>query len=85
MTMSLAGQILGASGTWQHMAGWGWGWMMLGWLFWLLLIALVVWAVGRFADRSTGRPDPEELLAERFARGELSVEEFEQHRSALRN
>lgn len=70
--------------------GWGWlggGLMML--VFWGALVALVVFLVRGFGARPPhepdigGRPTAEEILAERFARGEISEEEFEQRRSVL--
>ena len=38
------GQILTDVEGWQHMTGWDWGWMALGWLFWLAVVVLVAWA-----------------------------------------
>lgn len=69
--------------------GWGWiggGLMML--IFWGGLIAVIVFLV-RGAGRSsqggaTPRPrDARDMLAERFARGEISGEEFEQRKRVL--
>lgn len=71
--------------------GWG-GWitgalMML--IFWGGLVALVVLLVRGFGARpgrgeeKPSRPDAREILAERFARGEISEEEFEQRRRVL--
>ena len=31
-----------------HMAGWDWGWMALGSLFWLSFVVLLYWGVGRW-------------------------------------
>ncbi len=69
-----------------HMSGWGWGWMMGGWLAMILVAALIV-----LAFRGTGSPrapdrttDPEGILAERFARGEISAEEYEERLAVLR-
>lgn len=70
--------------------GWG-GWiagalMML--VFWGGLIALVIFLVRGFGARpSQGEerrgPEAREILAERFARGEISEDEFEQRRRVL--
>ncbi|MEU6786621.1 SHOCT domain-containing protein [Nonomuraea angiospora] len=54
-------------------------------LFWLALIALVVWLVVRAAtDRSqssrverSGVDRARDVLAERYARGEISTEEYQ--------
>jgi putative membrane protein len=52
-------------------------------LFWGGLIALAIWAVRRFT-----RTDPADsamkILHERFARGEIDQQEFEQRKAALR-
>lgn len=78
------GQILTDVEGWQHMTGWGWGWMALGWLFWLSVIVLVVWGAGRMLSSTPRERDLHQILAERFARGELSPEEFGEQRAALR-
>ncbi len=67
--------------------GWSWAWgvlMMIG--FWALIL-LVAWAV----IRGTSRPEPKErgrdamdVLEERFARGEIDEEEFENRRRILK-
>ena len=63
-------------------------------VFWAVVITLVILAVRYFtADRSgaggTTRPAPgpnraEDLLAERFARGEIDEDEFRQRMALLR-
>jgi putative membrane protein len=65
----------------------GGGLMML--VFWGAVVALVVFAGRGFGhhhshgeDMRSG-PDAREILAERFARGEISEEEFEQRRRVL--
>lgn len=74
--------------------GWG-GWLVMSLsfvMFWGLLIALVVWLVRSFrADTSRDNQGPpptagsraDEVLAERFARGEIDAEEFTQRRELL--
>ncbi|MEU5844691.1 SHOCT domain-containing protein [Saccharopolyspora shandongensis] len=72
----------------------GYGWGMWGLtlmtvstvLFWALIIAAII-ALVRYLQR-TGRGDrdtgtAEELLAERFARGEIDEEEYRRRRAAL--
>jgi putative membrane protein len=74
------------------MDGNGWGWMAGGLMmliFWGGLVALVVFLVRGFGGRSPhgeerpGGPDALEILAERFARGEISEDEFDQRRRVL--
>lgn len=76
-----------------------WGWGYGGWAGWLVgaLMMIVFWggivwlAVylfrgwGRSPDRAEEHrgPDAREILAERFARGEISVEEFDERRRVL--
>jgi putative membrane protein len=80
-----------------HMWGWNGGtwWsfgMMLGMLlFWLLIIAGLVFGIsllmrGDSTDRGRAgddRQQPLDILRERYARGEISREEFEQMRRDL--
>lgn len=75
---------------WYH-DGMGWG----GWIimtvamvaFWALVVVAVV-AMFRDTQRSAGstqsRPDPSQILDERFARGEIDEEEYHARRSVLR-
>ena len=62
------------------------GWMII---IWIVFIGLIVWgiiALTRYAGKSsggTGRRDPLEILKERYARGEISREEFEQMKRDL--
>lgn len=73
--------------------GMGMGW---GWLFWLLmvvgLILVVVVAVralgggitgGAGGDRPPARSRARELLDERFARGDLTIEEYRERLQTL--
>jgi putative membrane protein len=69
----------------DHMNGWSWGWMMGGWLAMVLVVALIVWAFQGTGLRRgmSHRPDAREILAERFARGEISADEYKKRRSVL--
>jgi putative membrane protein len=67
---------------WYFHEGMGW-WMVFGgiWmvLFWGGLIALIVWGVNRLSRRgdSSRKQDPLDIAKERYAKGEISREEFE--------
>lgn len=71
--------------------GWGWGWIVGGLmmlLFWGGIIALIVFFVrGGARSSETGEKrttrDARDILEERFARGEMSEEEFEQRKRVL--
>lgn len=73
------------------MMGWvdGYGWMGLGWifmaLFWVLIIvgivALLQWL--GMSGKGASRKTPLEILQERYARGEIEREEYEQKRRDL--
>lgn len=66
----------------------GW-WMIFGGifmvLFWGGLIALIIWGVNRFTRRDdpVRMHNPLEAAKERYAKGEISREEFEQIRKDL--
>jgi putative membrane protein len=70
------------------MDGWDWFWgaiMML--LFWGVPAALIVLAVRAFGTRSQHdagtAEDPQTILESRFAKGEISEEEFEDRKRVL--
>ena len=59
----------------------GWLWMILG----VILLIAVIWAVMAMIP-GRGRPtadDPAQILKTRFARGEISQEQYEQARRLL--
>jgi putative membrane protein len=68
--------------------GWGFG-MGWGWILGLVVIGAVVWAAMRAGARGGAQPPPrertpEEVLRERFARGEIDEEEYRARRKTLR-
>ncbi len=75
--------------------GMGWSGMSAGGMigmvvFWLVLIAVIVWAVSRLLPGRRarhGHPEPqetpEEILDRRFARGEVDLETYQMQRAAL--
>lgn len=69
--------------------GWGGGFWLGGLLLMIGVIVLVVWAVmtisrnGQPTRHDALRPTPNEILRERFARGEISEQEFEQAKKVL--
>jgi len=76
------------------MMGYGWAggggfWMLGGLLLMIGVIVLVVWAVTRVSrdgpspTGDSSRPTPNEILRQRFARGEITEQEFEQAKKVL--
>lgn len=65
---------------WGHMDGWGGGWMWVwGSVMLALMAALIVWMVRATAGGVSKRDVNErarEILGERYARGELTVDEY---------
>jgi putative membrane protein len=84
--------------TWEHHMMWGAGWygMIFGPIFMILVLAVVI-AVAVLIVRSVGGPwhgtvpphypppsrTPLDILKERFARGEIDKNEFEDRRRVL--
>lgn len=79
----------------DHMGWWGWAGMGVGMvLFWVLLIAgivaLIVYATGNRQERqiradTTSTATPEQVLATRFARGEINEAEYRDRLAVLRD
>lgn len=77
---------------WEYMGGHGWGLMGFGMigatLFWILLIVAIVllvkmlWGSGSGIGR-TQEKSALDILKERYARGEIEKEEFEQKKRDL--
>lgn len=75
---------------WHHMDGWGGGWMWLGGIAMMaLVVVLIVWLV-RATNPAPPSPPREhnlrarEILAERYARGEITTEEYRERLDQLR-
>src|SRR6266545_117587 len=90
--MEAVGKQQGDEGTETAMMGYGFGMGLAGWifmgLFWVAVIALVVWAVVALlpGSRSGGpgrRETPQEILDRRFALGELDAEQYRRARDEL--
>ncbi len=61
------------------------GWMLI---FWIALVALIIWGIVKLSQRggsnsSTPKRDPLDIAKERYAKGEISKEEFEQIKKEL--
>ena len=64
--------------------------MMFGWLFGVILILIVVWYFSqgnrRLLPDNRGRKDPaREVLDKRYAKGEITREEYEDQKRTLGN
>lgn len=68
------------------LAGMGWLMVLTMLLFWAGVLALLVWgAVNLFSSRPPAREmDAVEIVRQRFARGEISREEYQQVVETLR-
>lgn len=64
-------------------------WMVFGWIWMAVFWGMIIWAVlvivGRISgSHSDDRTQALRILEERYARGEITREQFEQMRSDLR-
>lgn len=85
---------------WNHMGMWGVGSMILSWIILLVVIAAIVLVVLKFSRKAPQHPDrpfwpgtaamhhatssAEQILAERYARGEIDTEEYRTRLQTLR-
>jgi putative membrane protein len=75
---------------WHMGDGWGW-WMTFGWVWMIAFWGLIIWAIYAVVTRVDRKPDrqpPEEpnalaILERRYARGEITAEQFEEMRARL--
>ena len=80
---------------WGYGFGWGWLLMSLGTVLWIALLVVLAWALIRWLSSKTSTPPPtmmhmppsgpsaEEILRQRYARGEIDTATFEQMRERL--
>jgi putative membrane protein len=85
----MPGAMEGPMGGWD--AGFWWPFMLVRLLLWGVFLSLLVWFAVRVFSRGRGDSHPgatkdsaEEILRERFARGDISAEEYEKSMKALR-
>ena len=67
---------------------WGWGFvMMLFWLLFLIIVVAVVTHVLKGHDHSAGhthKTEPLDIAKERYAKGEITKQQFEQLKKDLK-
>lgn len=67
------------------MAGYSWIWMTMGLAFWGVLLAFAIYAFTRQGNGARpSDPTSEDILRERFARGEIDATDYETRRGVLR-
>ena len=68
----------------EGVASWSWFGMIWMVLFWAVIVVLVAWGVRKLTGREASEPsvtsrlDSLEIAKRRYARGEISKDEFEQ-------
>ncbi|WP_010665181.1 SHOCT domain-containing protein [Marinilabilia salmonicolor] len=74
------------------MQGFGHGWGMgFGWIIGIVILLLILWLAfrtfrpGETNQTSSIQKSPLDILKERFAKGEIDKEEFEQRKKDLKN
>jgi putative membrane protein len=72
---------------WWHHEGFGW-FAVFGGLLWLILLGVIIWAVislvsGGHQPQQRREEDPLEIAKRRYARGEITREQYEQIRNDL--
>jgi putative membrane protein len=78
----------GTRGGWGGMAGYGMGGMFMGILF-IIVVIVVIYLVIRMLSRnlseSGGGETPLDILKKRYAKGEISKEEFDRMKDELKS
>jgi len=69
---------------WDHM-GWGWMWFggILSFILLIVFVLIVIWAIKRFGEHPGDNTDAIGILRERYARGEVTKEEFDRIKKDL--
>ena len=68
------------------------GGMWFGWIFWIAVVGVIVWAILRFTQKQTypksntqNEKSPLDILKERYAKGEITKAEFDKMKKDLSN
>ncbi len=71
-----------------EMTAYGWIMMVVFSTLFALLLATAIWALANYGRRTRAdqerQSSPEELLAERYARGDITTEEYQERLVTLR-
>ena len=71
-------------GMYGHGWGMGWGW---GWIIALLILIVVIWLIIRVVNQNNqsqiNQKKPLDILKERYAKGEIDKEEYEERKRDL--
>ena len=74
---------------WGDGYGWHAGWMWVWWVLGIVVVAALVWGMVRAGRRrgrdGTGEASAEEILKERYARGEIDGDEYQARLRDLRD
>jgi putative membrane protein len=82
--------VVAEADQWSHHgwngAGWMWLWGTVMLALWVALIAGAVWVIARRPEPRAGPPAgrAREILAERYARGEIDADEYRDRLETLR-
>ena len=81
-TITAISPLLASSGEWGDHGGWGLLWLA----FWLVALGATAWLVVRLVRRrdASGIEKARDILAERYARGELTSDEYRERLEQLR-
>lgn len=63
--------------------GWGIAWMLLSMVIMVILVLLMIRAFAAGDSRKAPQRDPKEMLAERFANGEIDSDEYRERLHVL--
>ena len=71
----------------DHMYGWGLGGGLMMLILWVLVVLLVVWLIREFSGQGNTRTSSTalDILKERYVKGEINKEEFEQKKKDLQS
>jgi putative membrane protein len=67
----------------MHDGGWGIWWMIVSWVVVVAIVVLIVRALTPSGGSDGRAPDARRILEERFARGEISEQEYRERKRVL--
>ena len=75
----------------MHGQGWGMGWILgWNWIIGLVMLVLIIWLIVKLTNLGSASNQPHknkalDILSERYARGEIDKQEYEERKTVLKS
>lgn len=71
--------------------GMGWGTWGFGWIIWIIVLVIIVWGIIKIVSSNSNKPQHKQdenaldILKKRYAKGEITKEQYDQMRKDIQS